>query len=369
MNTLSPLKLVILLSLWLFTLKGLAETLYIAGGSGIHAVTLDGKSGKLGAVKQVAELKSPSFLAIHPEKPFLYATNNDGDQAQRTSSHFHSFLITEDELIELSSVETGGSTSAFVELDQRGRFAYVANYRWGTVAGFQLEPDGRIGVPTVLVQHEGSGPLLPRQEEPHPHAVRISPDNRFAYVPDLGTDEVFIYRINHFDGSLSSAIEGWSKVGEGAGPRHLDFHPQRDMVYLINELNSTISVLKRNSDLGALVANQTLSTLPSGYSGPNSGAHIQAHPNGKWIYGSNRGHDSIAIYETTKEGYLTLVGHQGTGKTPRHFAIDPSGKWMVVGNQGDGTVSVFEIDPATGTLAEVSQNISVPSPVCLVFAP
>ncbi len=356
-------------AIWLALAVADGSQLFVAGKGGIFILEFDESSGLLTTPIKAAEVTSPSFLAPHPEKPFLYCTNNDGDREARTSSHLVSFLVASGELIELSSVETGGSTSAFVEVDQRGRFAFVANYRWGSVAGFRLEPDGRIGLPTVIVRHEGSGTVLPRQAEPHPHAVCISPDNRFAYVPDLGTDDVFVYQINHFDGTLSSGIEAWCKAGEGAGPRHMAFHPAADVVYAINELNSTVSVFKRNPDLGALTASQTISALPKGYAGSNASAHIRVHPNGRWVYGSNRGHDSIVVYEALANGFLRLAGHHRTGKTPRHFAIDPSGKWLIAGNQGDGTLTVFAIDQDGGGLTATDAEVEVPGPVCLVFSP
>tara|TARA_R110002096_G_scaffold24760_12_gene77977 strand:+ start:3350 stop:4459 length:1110 start_codon:yes stop_codon:yes gene_type:complete len=361
-------KLVIVCSFWLIAFAH-SESLYVAGKGGIYALEFDDSDGSLSPITKVADVMAPSYFAFHPEQPFLYCTNNDGDKGSKTSSHLVSFLVTDDELIELSSVETGGTTSAFVEVDQRGRFAFVANYLGGSIAGFQIEPDGRIGLPTIFVQHEGSSTHPTRQTEPHPHAVRMSPDNRFAYVPDLGTDDIFIYQVNHFDGSLSSAIEPWSKAGQGSGPRHMDFHPRVDVAYVINELDSTVSVFSRNPDLGALVAGQTLSTLPKDYQGPNACAHIQVHPNGKWVYGSNRGHDSIVVYETTSNGFLSWVDQSKTGKTPRHFTISPSGDWLIVGNQADDTLSVFRINPRTGQLAPTKQtDIAVPSPSCLKFS-
>ncbi|MEM1295632.1 MAG: lactonase family protein [Verrucomicrobiota bacterium] len=362
-------KLVVICSFWLIAFAQ-GESLYVAGKGGIYAFQLDDSDGTLSPAKLVAAVSAPSYLAFHPEQPFLYCTNNDGDKKTKSSSHLLSFLVTEEELIELSSVETGGTTSAFVEVDKRGRFAFVANYRWGSIAGFQLEPDGRIGLPTVFVQHEGASTHPTRQTEPHPHAVRMSPDNRFAYVPDLGTDDVFIYQVNHFDGSLSSAIEPWSKAGQGSGPRHMDFHPRVDVAYVINELDSTVSVFTRNPDLGALVASQTLSTLPQGYDGPNACAHIQVHPNGKWVYGSNRGHNSIVVYETTSNGFLSWVDQHKTGSAPRHFAISPSGNWLIAGNKGDSTLTVFRINPRTGQLVSTEETPTpVPSPSCLAFSP
>jgi len=347
------------------------DRLFVAGQNGIYAFEMEPETGVLRPPVLAAELASPSFLATHPSGWFLFATSNDGDRATRSSSHLVSYFIEPSTglLHELSRRETGGTTSAYVEVDPLRSAVLVANYRWGSVAGFPLGVDGKLGKRALWIEHEGSSVILPRQSEPHPHAVRVSPDGNHLYVPDLGTDEVFIYQYEA-DGTVRPAPVRAAKVEEGDGPRHLDFHPELPVVYLLNEISSRITMFRRDPENGALTAYQSISLLPSGYEGGNSGAEVRVHPSGKFVYASNRGHDSIAVFRTDREGFLSLVEHQKTGgETPRHFTLHPSGRWLIVGNQGSGTVAVFAVDEAEGTLEPKGDPRWVNRPACLVFAP
>ncbi|MEM7010965.1 MAG: lactonase family protein [Verrucomicrobiota bacterium] len=350
-----------------------AETIqvYVAGGGGIHLLEFDSESGGLTPQGLAAELERPSFLAVHPNGWFLYATNNDGDREAKTSSHAVSFFIEpgSGKLHQLNEVETGGPTSAYIELDARGQLAMVANYRGKSIATFRIGADGKLSDRTQLMEHDGSSVSSPRQDEPHPHAIRIAPNQRFAYAPDLGTDEVFIYQIDHKEAKLVPALEPVAKVDEGSGPRHFDFHPQLPAAYLINEMASTITFFRASEESGSLTAVQTISSLPANYEGRNSTAAIRVHPSGKFVYGSNRGHNSIVVMAADEKGFLKLVEHESTrGETPRHFAIHPDGKWLIAGNQRSGNLAVFEIDQETGALSPKGDLIEVASPSCIIFA-
>ena len=345
---------------------------FVAGSGGIHGLELDLESGELVSKGIAGELEKPSFFALHPNGWFLYATTNDGDEKAGTSSHAVALFIEpgSGKLHQLNAVETGGLTSAYIELDARGRTALVANYRGGSIAAFRIGLDGKLSDRTSLVAHEGSSVVSPSQDEPHPHAIRISPDQRFAYAPDKGTDEVYVYYVDHKNAALVPAREPRAKVDEGSGPRHFDFHPTLPIAYLINEISSEATVFRRDPEGGALIAIQTITTLPSGHDGRNSTAEIRVHPSGRFVYGSNRGHDSIVVFAVDQEkGFLKLVEHESTrGETPRHFAIDPSGKWLIVGNQRSGTLAVFAIDSSTGALTPKGELIEVPGPRCIAIA-
>lgn len=345
--------------------------IYVAGEGGIFLLDLDDETGALASRGLAAELAKPWYLASHPNGFFLFAIDNVGDEQAGTSSRAVAFFIEpgSGKLHKLNEMETGGADSAFIELDERGRIALVANYEGASIATFRVGLDGKLSERVSLAEHEGSSVLLPRQSEPHPHAIRIAPDQRFAYAPDLGTDEIFVYWLDHQEAKLEPTLNPYVKVNEGSGPRHLDFHPTADFAYLINEISSEIAVFRRDRENGSLTAVQTVGTLPSGFGGRNSTAEIRVHPSGKFVYGSNRGHDSIAAFAIDQaKGTLTLIEHEPTrGETPRHFAIDPSGKWLVAGNRGSGTLAVFSIDPDSGELDPVGDPVEITGPSCLVF--
>ncbi|MFT5465451.1 MAG: 6-phosphogluconolactonase [Verrucomicrobiales bacterium] len=350
-----------------------AETakVYVAGGGGIHLLELDLETGVLVSKGVSAELAAASFLAVHPNGWFLFAANNDGDRKTGKSSHAVSFFIEpgSGKLHEMNAVETGGTASSYVELDARGRIALVANFGGGSIATFQIGLDGKLSERVSLAQHEGSSVKLPVQSEPHPHAIRISPDQRFAYAPDMGTDEVFIYGLDHANAKLVPTLNPYAKVNEGSGPRHFDFHPTAAFAYLINQISSEITVFKRDVENGSLTAVQTVGSLPKDFVGNNSTAEIRVHPSGKFVYGSNRGHNSIAVFKIDEtSGLLTLVEHEPTrGESPRHFAIDPDGKWLIAGNQKSGSLAVFSIDSGTGELTAVGDVLEIPGPRCIVI--
>jgi 6-phosphogluconolactonase len=243
----------------------------------------------------------------------------------------------------------------------------VANYGSGSIACLPIRPDGRLGEATSSIQHEGSSIDPRRQQGPHAHSINLDAAGRFAFVADLGLDEVLIYRFDAAKGKLTPNDPPSTKVAPGAGPRHFAFHPTGRYAYVINELSSTVTALRYDARQGSLASLQTVSTVPEGFDGRSTTAEVRVHPSGKFLYGSNRGHDSIACFAVdTATGKLTPIGHQSTqGKTPRNFGIDPTGSYLLAANQGTGNVVVFRIDPQTGMLRPAEQSITVPMPVCI----
>jgi 6-phosphogluconolactonase len=256
-------------------------------------------------------------------------------------------------------------------VDNSGKFVLVANYVGGNVSVFPVQKDGSLGTATEMIQHAGSGANKKRQEGPHAHNVRLDPANRFAYVSDLGIDKIMIYQFNTGTGKLTPNTPPSANLKPGAGPRHLTFHPKGKFAYVINELNSTITAFTLDKANGSLQELQTVSTLPAGYSEESFCADIHISPDGKFLYGSNRGHNSIALFSiNVQTGKLTPVDHTPTGgKWPRNFTIDPTGNFLLVANQNTNNIVVYRIDPRTGKLKATGNPIDVPAPVCILLAP
>ncbi|HET8549737.1 MAG TPA: lactonase family protein [Bryobacteraceae bacterium] len=331
---------------------------------GIYAVAFDGKAGKLGTPVLAAETPSPSFLAINARRRFLYAV------AEGKPPQVSSFAIDAGtgKLTLLNTEPVPGSGPCYISLDRRGRHAFVANYGSGNVLVFPLGTDGRLKPPSANIQHSGSGGDPKRQSGPHAHSIRLSPDEKYAVAADLGIDQLLVYRFEPASGRLTPNEPPSVKLKPGSGPRHFAFHPNKRVMYSINELASTVSAFDWNGGRGTLEQFQTISTLPSGFSGNNTTAEIVVHPNGRFVYGSNRGHDSIAVFSADKRGTLRLVEHTPTqGNVPRNFAIDPAGKYLFAANQRTDNVVVFRIDPKTGRLAPAGTSVEVGSPVCVRF--
>jgi len=245
----------------------------------------------------------------------------------------------------------------------------VANYSSGSVAAFPLRDDGRLGEASSLIQHRGSSVNARRQQGPHAHSVNFSLDNRFLVAVDLGLDKLMVYRADATKATMESNDPPFTRVKPGSGPRHFTFHPSGRYAYVINEMLSTVTVFHYEAEHGALNEVQTISTLPQGFEGRNSTAEVRIHPSGKFLYGSNRGHDSIAVYAVdAATGMLRAVEHVSTGgKRPRNFEIDPSGRFLFAANQGTHNVVVFRIDPSSGRLSRVGEPLEIPSPVCVRF--
>ena len=338
---------------------------------GIYAYRFDPSKGQLTSIGVAAEAVDPSFLAVHPNGKYLYAVNEIGNFNGEVSGAVSAFAIDakSGSLKFLNQVPTRGAGPCYISLDKTGAYVLVANYDSGNIASFPVHGDGGIGTASGFVQHSGTGPNKERQEGPHAHWIGTSPDNRFALAVDLGLDQVIVYGFDAGTGVFTPTLAGFAKVKPGSGPRHLAFSPNGKFAYVISEMASTVTVFSYHAKNGSFTSLQTISTLPSDYSGPKEAADVAVHPSGKFLYASNRGHDSIAIFAIDpKKGTLRSLGQVLTGgKTPRHFAIDPTGAYLLAENQESNNVVVFHIDPATGGLTPTGQTIEVPSPVCITF--
>lgn len=342
---------------------------YVANGSpSVFLCRLDAKTGKMERVDAFLGGSQPSFLAMHPGGLVLYAVNESSTHGNPPEGTVRAFSIDQatGRLTLLNEQSSHGVDPCHIITDRSGRHVLVANYTSGSLAVYPVENDGRLGTASDVAQHRGSGPDPKRQVGPHAHAVNMDPANRFALVCDLGLDKVLVYRLDLAAGKLRPHSE--ARLHPGAGPRHLDLHPNGRAVYVINELDSTLTVFGWESESGALKEIQTLSALPDRYVGPSFCAEVAVHPSGWFVYASNRGHDSLAIYMVDAvSGRLTRRGHEPTrGKNPRHFAIDLSGTFLLVANQDSNAVESFRIDAQTGGLTWL-HRIEVPKPACVVF--
>jgi len=341
---------------------------YTRGKSkGIHAWRFQPSSGTLTPLGLVAETSNPSFVNLHPTRPLLYAVGEDKGGVVSA----YSIDRKTGKLSPLNKVGSGGGGPCYVVVDRSGKNVLVANYGTGSVAAFPLKADGSLAEASSVIQHAGSGADPKRQQGPHAHSINMSPDNRFAVAADLGLDQVLVYRFDPAKGSLEPNSPPFTKVNGGAGPRHFFFHPTGRYAYVINEMQSTVTAFSYDAKPGVLKELQTTSTLPPGFSGNNSTAEVQVHPSGKFLYGSNRGHDSIAVFTIDPaKGTLTLVENTPTqGRVPRNFGIDPTGGYLFAANQNTDNIVVFRIDQKTGRLTPTGQVLEVGSPVCVKFTP
>ncbi|HSV73993.1 MAG TPA: beta-propeller fold lactonase family protein [Chthonomonadales bacterium] len=343
------------------------------GSLGIYLADFDPETGQVGIPDLVAHTESPSFLAFSPRGDRLFAVNETGEFGGERGGGLSAFAVEpRTGALTLTGVQpTGGAYPCHLAVAPDGRHVLVANYGGGSVSVVPVLPDGQLGPRTALVQHSGSGPNQERQEAPHAHSVNLSPDGRFAYVCDLGLDRVMVYQFDGSAGTLAPAQPPWAATAPGAGPRHLALHPNGRIAYVINELDSTITAFRRDRRTGALTALQTVSTLPDGWRGQSTTAEVVLHPSGRFVYGSNRGHDSIAVFRVDgRTGRLSVAGHTPTGgSTPRNFVVEPAGAFLLAANQESDSIAVFRIDPATGGLQDTGHRANVPAPVCLRFLP
>jgi len=347
---------------------------YTSGKSkGIYVSRFDPRSGKLSEPELATETKNPNFLAVHPMRTSLYAVGEMTDtQGKRSGAvNAYSLDVKTGKLAALNQQSSGGSGPCHVSVDATGKSLLVANYGSGSVASLPIRTDGNLSEPASTIQHIGSSVNPKRQTAPHAHFITPSPDNRFALACDLGLDKVLIYRLDATSATLTPHQPAFGTSQPGFGPRHLAFSAGGKFIYVINELSLNVSVFAYDTNSGAMNEIQSTSSLPAGYTitEKDSAAHILAHPNGRFVYASNRGHDSIAVFSVeAKTGKLTLIQNESTqGKTPRNFAIDPSGRWLLALNQNSDSVVVFAIDDETGKLKPTGQTINVGSPVCAVF--
>ena len=340
---------------------------------GIYAYRFNEETGALTPIGLAAETRSPSFLALHPNGRFLYAVNEVNDFDDEKSGSVSAFAIDRvtGKLTLLNTQSSRGAHPCYIVVDRAGTHVLVANYSGGNLAVLPIDADGRLGTASQVVQHKGSSVNTSRQKAPHAHSVDLDAHDRFAVSADLGADRLFIYKYDPADGRLTPGLTPAVAVELGAGPRHFAFHPNGRFGFAINELASSVMAYAWDGQRGALKALATLPTLPEGFRGQSYTAEIRVHPEGKFIYGSNRGHDSIVVYAVNPDtGHLTLVEHEATrGKNPRNFTIDPTGQWIVAGNQGSDTLAVFRIDNRTGALSPAGPLVKVGAPVCIVFVP
>jgi 6-phosphogluconolactonase len=331
---------------------------------GIYAGRYDASSGKITAIALAAQTSNPSFLAVHPNGRFLYAVN------EVATGEVSAFAIDRATgmLKLLNSVNSRGNGPCHLALDSTGKWLFAANYNNGSAAVFPVHPDGSLGDASTSHQHEGSSVNVARQRGPHAHGTFVSPDNRFVFVPDLGLDKIMTYRVTP-QGNMPAGDPPFLKIAPGSGPRHLAFHPNGKFAYILTEMGIRVVACRYDAERGALTDFQMADAAPVNRSPNMSGAEVEVHPNGRFLYASVRGDNSIAIFSIDPEsGRLTDAGRVSTeGKTPRAFAIDPAGNYLFAANQDSDTVVEFAIDQHTGALTKTGDPIEIQSPVSIVF--
>ncbi len=338
---------------------------------GIHVCRFDLGTGKLTRVGAVSGIRNPSFQALHPSRRFLYSVSETSDFEGARAGSVCAYAVDRrtGALELLNRQSTMGAGPCHLSVDGHGRHVLAANYESGSVVVLPIRPDGSLDQASSFVQHTGSS-VHPRQKGPHAHWISTDPAGQFVLAADLGLDQVLIYRYDEHAGQIAPNPEmPAAKVTPGAGPRHFAFHPQGAFGYLINELNSTVTAFTYDHERGALTAIQEISTLPADWHGESTTAEVAVSPDGKFLYGSNRGHDSIAVFAIDPQtGKLTAVSHHpALGEEPRHLAIDPTGAYLLASNQRSNNVVVFRVDRATGRLEPAGQQLEVPKPVCVTF--
>ena len=337
---------------------------------GIYAVRLDAESGALSQPQLASEAVDPAWITLSPNKKFLYAIDGSPSQARgfKVEPGQSRLIPLAPDEVSVAGKSTVGPPS-HLAIDSSGRVLLAANYHDGFVASVPIRANGTLGLANVI-QHEGEGPHPTRQDKPHVHSVTLSPDNRFVIAADLGVDRVFSYALDTATAKLAPASSPFVQTVPGAGPRHFKFGNSGRHGYVINELNNTISVFDYDPARGALQLKQSVPTLPADFNGENTTAEVRVHPNGNFLYGSNRGHDSIAVFAIDQaNGQLTRVEIvKSGGKNPRNFAISPDGKWLVCGHQDTPLLTVFNVEATTGRLAKSNHTAHVPSCVCVLFA-
>ena len=340
---------------------------------GIYLSTLDLATGKLSQPELAAELVSPSFLAIHPSGRYVYAVGEIADFQGKKAGAVSALAVdaATGKLKLINQMPSGGGGPCHVAVDPSGKCVLAANYGGGSVCSFPIGDDGGLKEGGSVIQHKGSSVNPQRQKEPHAHSINVDKEGKYAFAADLGLDQVLVYKLNAAHGTLEVNDPPHAKVAPGSGPRHFAFHPGGKFAYVINELANTIVAFEYNPHHGSLTEIQSITTLPKDFTGTSHTAEVVVHPSGKFLYGSNRGHDSIAVFAIDeKTGKLTATSHQGEGiKTPRNFAVEPTGKYLLVGNQAGDSVIVFAIDQHTGALTRTDSKIEVGAPVCIRFWP
>ncbi|MCH8102473.1 MAG: lactonase family protein [Chloroflexi bacterium] len=339
---------------------------------GIYVLRMDESTGELSHVSHIGGVTNPSFVALNPAGAVLYAVSELASEDGASAGSVIAYSIDRDagRLTPINSQSTGGPGPCHLQVDATSSYVCVANYDGGSVAMLPLNEDGSLEPASHFIQHEGSSVNERRQERAHAHSFNIDPTNTFGFVPDLGQDKIVTYRLDFENGKLLPGDPPFTtSSAPGAGPRHFDYHPNGELVFVINELGNTITSYRYDSSAGTLAEIETVPTLPDGWSGSNSTADVHVSSDGRFVYGSNRGHDSLVIYEVDQAtGGMSYVGHESTrGETPRNFGIDPSGQFLLAANQGTDNIVSFKRDQSTGKLEATGAEIEVPMPVCLKF--
>lgn len=338
----------------------------------IHAFQFDTKTGALKPLHRTADIQNPFFLAISPDTKFLYAI--DAEKFGGKEDEFVAAYSLEGRtgaLKRLNQQSSRGRASCYLDVDATGRTVMVANYSSGSVAALPVQKDGSLGEAASFVQHSGTSEDPARQKGPNAHSIVASPDNRFALAADLGIDKILIYRLDAATAKLTSNdAQPFAKMQPGSGPRHLTFHPNGKRVYVINEVKNTVTFFDYAANSGTLGERQTISTLPADFTGKSYTADLKITPDGRFLYGTNRGHDSIAVYRIADDGQLSTVTIQPSlGKGPQNLLITPDGQWLLCANMPGNSVVVFRIDPKSGELKPAGDPVAMPMPSCIRWLP
>ena len=345
---------------------------FAAGDKGaIEAFSLDSSTGRMNRIQRTTGVEHPFFFVISPDQKFLYsihAKSFGGREPEEVAAYALEGRTGRLKLLNRQS--THGTASCYVAIDATGKTVLVANYTMGSVASFPVQNDGSLGAAASIIQHVGSSIDPVRQKGPNAHCIVISPDNRFAFAADLGTDQVLSYRVDKTTAKLTPNTPPFSKAPAGAGPRHLTFHPDGKHVYVINELQNSVTMSDYDANSGVMIDRQTISTLPTGFQGVSHCADLKITPNGKFLYGTNRGHDSIACYRIEADGSLKLIAIEPSlGKGPQNLLITGDGKRVLCANMPGNSVAVFEIDDQTGRLKSIGEPFEITSPSCIRLLP
>lgn len=339
---------------------------------GIYHCTLNTKSGRLSEPTLAAEIDGPGFLALHPDRKTVYSVGKL-DKQDVIAAWRVSGPVGKQKLTLLNALETGDGGAAHVSVDHTGQTVLSAQYGGGSVSVYSLNGDGSLKERTQVIEHEGASRAdARRQAAPHPHWTGFSPDNRFAFVPDLGMDKVVIYRVDAAKSRLTP--HGHAQLGPGAGPRHMKFHTNGRWVYVLNEMDVTVTVFDYDAKAGRMTAKQTVAAVPPAELAKEkakSASEIRVHPNGRFVYSANRGHDTITAYAVDQStGRLTVIERENVrGATPRNFNLDPAGEWLLAGGQSSHTLASFSVDQDSGELTYTQNVVLAPSPICVLFQP
>ena len=343
---------------------------FAAGDEGaISSYRVDPATGKLTLVKRNAGAEHPFFLALSPDRKFLYSIHGKTFSG-KDNEEVAAYKVAGGELTLLNRQSSRGTASCYLAVDATDKTVLVANYTTGSVGALPIQADGSLGAMTSFVQHAGTSVDPARQTGPHAHCFVISPNNKFAYSADLGLDKILCYQLDPAAAKLTPAKQPFARTLPGAGPRHLTFHPNGKHLYVINEMANSVTLFDHDAETGGLIERQTISTVPNDFKGTSHCADLKITPNGKFLYGTNRGHDSLAMYSIAADGQLTLIGIEPSlGKGPQNLLILPGGDFLLCANMPGNNLAVFRIDPVSGKLKSAGEPIAVHSPSCLMLVP